>query len=365
MIIEIEKELLLTKLQLATRFTSDRLSTSTALQGVLINIQKNQVSIFSTNLTTYFTTSLSIQAEEELICIIEPRKIIEFLQLLPPGMVKLNFQQRILTISLGKTKGNFPTLLSQDFPLPPDLSEFEKKLESNLLTEKLPLVMFAASGDDARPVLTGVNFVATNNEMLFVATDGFRLSLLKQTTAGAFPSMIIPAEFLQEVKRNIAAQKEVTFAYSETEKIVCFRVGVDKFYSRLIEGEFPPFEKVIPAEKKTTVTIEKAEFLRNIKLISVFARDYSNVVICEFGNNEVLIRPKKEGNDENNSTVEAVIEGEAQKTAFNYKYLLDLLNSVNSKEVIIEILRSDAPIVFKLKEQPEFLHIIMPVRIQE
>ena len=363
--IEIEKETLLNKLTLAAKCTSDRLTTSSALQGVLILGNKEGISLYSTNLTTYYSTKLQIPLEEEIRILIEPRKIIEFLQFLPAGVVKLDIKDRQLTITQGKTKGNFPILLSQEFPLPPDISADEQKFDSEFFLKNLPLVLFSASGDDARPVLTGINFVASEEELLMVSTDGFRLSLLKEKRKGNISSMIIPADFLNDVLRSMKEVKDVSFAYSSTEKLVSFRIENDIFYSRLIEGEFPPFERVIPSEVKTTVKVDKADLIRNVKLISVFARDFSNVVICEFKQGEIIIRPKKEGNEENNAVQEAHVSGEDQKVAFNFKYLLDFLNNINTKTVTLEILRSDAPIVFKIDENPSFLHIIMPVRIQE
>lgn len=256
-------------------------------------------------------------------------------------------------------------MVTEEFPMPPAIQEKEQRIESSFLTKHLPLVLFTASTDEARPVLTGVNFVSSDEELLIVATDGFRLSIIKEKSKGQIPSMIIPADFLQEILRSIKEVKEVGFAFSHEEKIVRFKIEDDEFYSRLIEGEFPPFERVIPTETKTKVSLDKAEFLRNIKLISVFARDYSNVVVCEFKQDGLTVRPKKENSEENRAFEEITIDGEDQSVAFNFKYVMDFLNHMEGKNINVEILRSEAPVVFKMKENPAFLHIIMPVRIQE
>jgi DNA polymerase-3 subunit beta len=284
---------------------------------------------------------------------------------LQPGTITFEVKEKQITITQNKTKGNFPLLAADEFPLPPELTEEPQKLEADFLSKNLPLVLFTASADEARPVLTGINFVVSDEELLMVATDGFRLSLLKEKRKGDISSMIIPADFLEEIMRNVGSAKELLFSYSQREKIVRFKVGDNAFYSRLIEGEFPAYERVMPAEKKTTVVLDKADFLRNIKLISVFARDFSNVIVCEFKKGEMTMRPKKEGNEENTTVQEIDFEGEEQKVAFNFKYLLDFLNHVDSKKITIEILRSDAPIVFKLEKNASFIHIIMPVRITE
>ncbi|HRN70476.1 MAG TPA: DNA polymerase III subunit beta, partial [Candidatus Woesebacteria bacterium] len=197
-----------------------------------------------------------------------------------------------------------------------------------------------------------------------VSTDGFRLSFLKEKQKGDFSNMIIPANFLHEIVKNAKDVKNVSFVYSKKENIVLFKIENEDFYSRLIDGEFPPYERVIPSEKKTTVELNRDELLRNTKLISIFARDYSNVIIYEFSKNGLTLRPKEEGNKENATLQEIVFEGEDQTVAFNFRYVVDFLNNIKSEEIIIELLRPDAPVVFKAKGNEQFFHIIMPIRIQ-
>src|SRR5690606_19485858 len=99
------------------------------------------------------------------------------------------------------------------------------------------------SSDDSRPVLTGVNFVVSEDELIIVSTDGFRLSLLKEQRKGTFSNMIIPADFLQEVIKNVKNVKEVSFTYSQKEQIILFTLDQEEYFSRLIDGEFPPYER--------------------------------------------------------------------------------------------------------------------------
>ena len=365
MIIEIDKDQFLERLILASHFTSDKLTTSIALQGVSVGIKEDSISLYTTNLNVYYQTRLAISGKGEAEFVIEPKRLIEFMQFLQPGKITLDIKDKQTTILQGKTKGNFPTMVVEDFPPPPKMPGKEQKIATSFLTQNLPLILFTASNDDARPVLTGISFSTDEDNLVMVATDGFRLSLVKERSKGIIPSMIVPAEFLQEVLRNINKEKEVGFSYSQEEKTICFYVREHSFYSRLIEGEFPPYERVLPAETKTTAILEKDDLMRNIKLISVFARDFSNVVVCDFRKNELAMRPKKEGNEENTTVQEAQIKGEEMRVAFNFRYLLDFLNHTDSKSITIEMLRPDAPVVFRNEKNNDFLHIIMPVRIQE
>ncbi|NTU46897.1 DNA polymerase III subunit beta [Candidatus Roizmanbacteria bacterium] len=365
MTIQVPKDLLLEKLTNASRFVSNKLSSATALQGILVKIVDGKMHFYSTNLSTYFHTTLTLEEKGTHEFIIEPRKIIEFIQFLSSGLISIDIKENQIAISQGKTKGNFPLIQAQDFPIPPQFKQEQMKLEGSFFQKNLPLVLFSASHDEIRPALTGVNFVSSDEELLMVSTDGFRLSLIKEKNKHAVPSMIVPAEFLSEVSRLAKDAKEVGFIFSSEEKMVFFSVGEDEFYSRIIEGDFPPFERVIPSEVKTTIKMEKDEFLRNIRLISIFARDFSNVVVCEFKKEGLYMRPKKDSNEENTTFQDIEFEGEDQRVAFNYKFVQDLLNHIDSKTIIVEILRSDAPIVFKEENNKSFLHIIMPVRIQE
>lgn len=354
----------LEKLSLCTRFTSTKFTSLPALQGMYFKAEKNKIHLYSSNLNSFFHTFLGVESEKEESFVIEPKKLIEFISFLREGKIELQTREKQLIITSGKTKGRFPTLAVEDFPLPPKIEEKGQKLKTGFLVKNIPLVLFSSAKDETRPALSGVNFL-TNEELVMVATDGFRLSIIKTKKEKALPSVIMPAEFLREVLHSVSEEKEADFFYSAKEKIILFKLGEDEFYSRLIEGDFPPFEKVIPQEKRTTIRIEKEEFLRNIKLISVFARDFSNIVLLEAEKDGIRFRPKTDTEGDNSAFQDAEIEGEEQTVAFNFKFLLDLLNTISAKRVIIEILRPDAPVVFKVEGNEEFLHIIMPVRIQE
>jgi len=361
----LDKNIFLEKISLASRFTSQRLTAAQILQGILIKSDKKEISFYSSNLTQYFYTKIKKETEKEFRFLIEPQKIIEFLSLFSSGEITIEIKENKIIISQGKTKGTFPLLSSVDFPLPPEIKKIEQNLKTVEFFKSLSMVVFSAAKDEGRPALAGVNFIS-NNELTMVATDGFRLSLIKTKKQIDHPPFIIPANFLEEILKIANKEEELGFQFIQDEKMVVFAFGQNKIYSRLIEGEFPPFEKVIPEKKETRVTLEKPELLRAIRLISIFAREQSNIVVFDFKKDRLFVRPKMELK-ENLTEVETKTEGEEQTVAFNYRFLIDFLNHVpeDQKNIIIDVLRPDAPVVFRIKEKPNFLHIIMPVRIQE
>ncbi len=363
--IQLPKNDFLKKIELSSRFTSSKLSSSTSLQGVCLVGEENKINFYSTDLNYYYHSILKYVGNNKFKIIIEPKKVIEFLSLLPDLKIEIDIKEKAIVISQGKIKGQFPLFSDQDFPFPPKNTEEKQKIKTSFFKESLPYLFFSVSSDETRPVLTGVNFVTDDENLQLVATDGFRLSLLTLKKDLPFSSMIIPAGFLINAQRFINKETEIEFSYLKEEKLLAFFIGENDIYVRMIEGEYPPFEKVIPTEKKTTVIIDSEEFLRSVKLVSVFSKEFSNIIIMEVEKDSVKFIPKVGQGEEDVVFQEAKIEGDSQKIAFNYKYLIDFLSHVPKKKIIIELLRSDAPVVFKIEGINNFFHIIMPVRIQE
>ncbi len=362
--ITLDKDLFLERLTNASKFTSQKLSSEGFLQGVLVEISGEIMGLYSTNLNSYYHTTLKVKTSGEGRLVIDPRKTIEFLSLLPVGDIELQAEETKLVIKQGSKSGTFSLQKEGDFPKPPTLKEKEVGIPTTLLLDTIGKIFFAASNDEARPVLTGINFIAQDGQMVVVSTDGFRLSLLKLSKSVKIPQMLIPRDFLEEISRHIKNEKEVKMVFSENEKIVRITTSKEEFYTRLIEGEFPPFEKVIPTEHKTRIILDRAELLRNARLMAVFAREFSNILIFEVKKDTLIIKPKTDEGVDNKTEQEGEVKGEEQSVAFNSKFLLDVLNNSSKKKIIIEILRPDAPVVFKEEGVEDFIHIIMPVRIQ-
>ncbi len=364
--IVLDKELLHDGMQTASRFTSKRLSTIQSLQGALLTVEKDTIQIFATNLNTHFVTTIPVKLSGKgaIRVVVDPKKIAEFLALLSPGDVALEIDEKKITLQKEKNHGTFPVMEEGDFPKPPIITQKPLILNADHFKKHLPLILFAASRDESRPALSGVNFVANGSDLITVSTDGFRLSLMKDKNTQNMPSVLIARGFLEEVLQGVKDEKTIEFGFLEKEKTVWFKGAEKLYFSRVIEGSFPPYEKVIPVEKKQTITTDKDELLRNIKIASLFAREQSNIVVFAASKGILTIKPKTDSSDENNSSQDAEVEGEEIPVAFNARFLLEFLQAVPGKKVTVELLRSDAPVVFRSDSLKNFLHIIMPVRIQ-
>jgi DNA polymerase-3 subunit beta len=361
----VKKDDFLKNLKLASRFVASRLSSNVLLSGVYLKKEKKLLHFYSTNLNFYFHSILEVKDEKNFDLVVEPKNIIDFLSYLNKNEFDLLIEDKKIVIKAEKNQGEFPLFPKEDFPLPPTINEKQQEIKKEILEKNLPLVLFACASDESRPVLTGVNFVSEDEKMLLVGTDGFRLSLLKVEKEIDLPNMIVSASFLREVLGLLTKEEKIFFSYSKDEKAVYFKIDNIELYSRIIEGEYPPFEKVIPTQEgKTKLVVEKESFLQNLKLISVFSRELSNIVILDIKKDGVYLRPKtEEETTKNQAFLEAYMKGEEIKVAFNIKFLLEFLNHVLGERILIEILRPDAPVSFKDEEKENFLHIIMPVRI--
>jgi len=364
----IKREEFIENLKLASRFTSSRISSNTLLSGVYIKKEKKLLHFYATNLNFYFHSILNTNEEKNFDLVVEPKNIIEFLSYLPQPEVELLIEDKKIIFKSEKNQGEFPFFSKkEDFPLPPKIEEDKQEMKREFLEKNLPMVLFACASDETRPVLTGVNFFSDDDKILLVGTDGFRLSLLTIKKEINIPKIIVSASFLREILNLLKKEEKVFFSYSKEEKIVYFKINNFELYSRIIEGEYPPFEKVIPSrEGKTKFFVDKDLFLQNLKMISVFSREFSNIVIVEVKKDGVYLKPKTEEKiTKNQAFLEARIEGEEVRVAFNIKFVLEFLNHIHGKRVVVDILRPDAPVSFRDEERDGFLHIIMPVRISD
>lgn len=361
----IDKDKLLEKLTIASRFCLSKTNAIPSLQGGLLAFDKEVISITTTDLNDFFFSTLPLFSKDgsQEPIVVDIKKIVEFLQFLPKGEIEVETNTSQFIIRHNKTVGTFDVISSDDFPKLPSTTGTKVILTKTFLEKNLPLVLFSVSHDESRPILNGVSFISRNEKHYIVSTDGFRLSLIENTKQQGMPQATISSDILNELLHF--ASKEVEMTISDSEKVVMFTTSENTLITRLIEGDFPPFERVIPTSYKTHVVLDREDLLRNIKLSSVFAKDYSSIVVLEVKPEGIYIRPRVK---EEKGTVifqDAAVEGDEEKIAFNFKFLLDFLNNVKAKEVIFEMSASNAPGVFRTDDNKEFIHIIMPIRTEE
>lgn len=345
------------------------------LGNVLLSTDKGRLKLSATNLETGTNLWLGAKVEKEGAISIPAKILTEFVSSLPAGRIEVETRENTLYLTSGSYEASFVGMAANEFPAVPSMTtKAILKFESPLLTTAINQTAFAAAQDEGRPILTGVLLKSKDKELTLVATDGYRLSLKKLKGIAGIgkvkefkKGLVLPARTLSEVARIAAEETEGKLGLAITPEAsqVIFATSDIEIVSRLIEGKFPDFEKIIPDKGKTKVLVEKEELTRAVRIASIFARESANIVKFNIqkGNFEISANTAQVG--DNKSRVEAKIEGEAGKIAFNSRYLLDLLNIVGSEQVSFEMTGSLNPGVFKPAGDDSYLHIIMPVRVQK
>lgn len=343
------------------------------LNNILIASDQNRLKLSAANLETGINFWIGAKIEEEGALTVPARPLVELVTSLPAGKVDLEAAAELLKISAGFYKASLNGLPASEFP-PLGVSHKNKPLSFSaaFFGQAISQVAFAAAQDEGRPVLTGVKWVKDKEGLSLAATDGYRLSFKKTSLEADLlgEELIVPARALLEVA-HISQEKEeggeeerLSMFFSPGENQVSFSLKDAEIITRLIEGEFPDFSKIIPQGFATKVTLEKEALLKATKIASIFARDSANIVKWQIEKDKVIFSANSPQVGENSSEVEAKVEGEKGEIAFNFRFLLDFLGGVKSEEIIFETSGPLNPGVFRPADDKSFLHIIMPVRVQ-
>lgn len=357
----------------ASRFASTR-SQLPILGNILLSANKTKLNVSSTNLEISVSIKVGAKIEEEGELSIPSKVISELVINLPKDLVTINSDKEQLNISTGTFSSKILGMNASDFPKVPNFIDKDKSLKivKKQLFEALPKVSFATSTDETRPILTGVLFILEKDCFTLVATDGFRLSKKKiNITNEQNGRVIIPKGVLNEIVKIVGDSSDIYLEVKNEDKQIVFGEGDTVLSSRLLEGEYPDFEKIIPKTSIVSVRLDREEFLRAVKLASVFARENANIIKIKIQKDSVNIVAESGASGSQETKVDAKIDttSEAQVgiefvSAFNYKFLEDFLHSVTGEEVLIEFTTPDKAGVFKDTLDPDYLHLIMPVKIQ-
>ena len=362
-------------LSVVSRAVSPR-STLPVLANVLIATDEGRLRLSATNLELGITCWIGAKVEVEGSTTVPARTFADLVGQLPDPQVSLSLDTRTQTLNLrsGASTNDIKCIDAQEFP-PLPVPDFENAIQINVadFKEMIQQVAFAASNDEARPVLMGVLVNVDKDTVTMAAADGFRLSVRKatlSTNVSPAVSAIIPARALLELAR-IAADGEgmVQMVLPKGRGQVVFRVKDAELVSQLIDGTFPDYQQIIPRSYKSRTLVSTASLLKACKQAEIFAREGSNVVRLNIKNSgelqpgEVEISAHSEETGSNETIVEATVDGVPLLIAFNVKFLREVLEVVKTPNVAIETSAANAPGVVKPVGDDLFQHVIMPMHL--
>ena len=342
-------------------------STLPVLGNMLLSAEGKKLKAAATNLEIGVIKYISAEVLEEGDITIPAKTLLEVIQSL--GSVKLDFetQGEVLTLVSGKFKASINGIGANEFPVIP-LPDGEGVMFKKEVFKSCSQILFASASDEGRPVLTGILTQASRGKMDFVATDGFRLAHkeVKIDNLSEF-KCLIPRKTFEEILRvaeeDAGEGADIEIYTISSQNQIIFKIGQAVISSRLIEGSFPSWEKIIPSEFKARAVVERGDLVSASKLASVFARSEANVVTLNAQKDKFIITSAAKELGSQTNEVEAQIEGEEFSIAYNAKFLLDVLSAVNTRQIIMEFSGPLSPTLVKPVGIEGLEYILMPVRV--
>jgi DNA polymerase-3 subunit beta len=351
----------------ATQITQNIISNQAALpilSNLLFEAKKDNVKIITTDLDIGISFSFKADVINEGVITIPAKKFSDIIKELPEEEVKIIVKKNnIIEVRSANSYFKLMGIAKEEFPKLPVFNNKEFiTLKQKSLKEMLEMSLFAVSRDETRYILNGVLIELREKYIKAVATDGRRLALIE--TQGNFPQkinkkIIIPSKTAQELMRNLSCDGEVRIVFSENQ--VCFEFGNIVLTTRLIEGEFPDYNKVIPKEEKDKIQVNKNMFLKAIKRVSLFTNPDSIVIKLDIIGNKIILSKSTPDLGEARDEVEAIYRGKELSLGFNPNYLMDILKVIENQEVEIEISDPQKPAV--IRKEGKFIFIVLPMQL--
>jgi len=363
-------------LSIVSRAVATR-STLPITQNILLSAEESGLKLAATNLEMATTAWVSAKVEEEGTITIPARLLIDFVNSLTDEMVEISLPSgsRALKLVSGRSQAHINGLDASDFPPIPQIGDgVTAKIGADALREAITQVVFGAATEESRPTLTGINADFDGDKLVLAAADGFRLAVHTATLSSPVDNkitVIIPARTLSEVNRLLSDQEEpVEITVNEQKSQVLFHLKEADLVSQIIQGSFPDYTQVIPQSYTTRSVLDISQFLKATKMSSIFARDASGIIRlvatpgAELSPGKLSISAQAEEIGGNETEVDAMVDGDPAKIAFNVKYLSDVLSVLRQSQVALETTTPSSPGVIRPLGVDNYVHVIMPMFVQ-
>ncbi|HEY81037.1 MAG TPA: DNA polymerase III subunit beta [Caldilineae bacterium] len=356
-------------------------STLPVLNNILLETEHSQLKLSAMDMEIAVNCWVGAMIEEEGQITVPARLLGDFVNSLPKERIDMELNARTQTLHLrcAHYEANIKGIDANEFPIIPtyqgDMEDPSVEVEPAKLRSMIDQAAFAASKDDSRPTFTGVYTLLEGDRLTMVATDGFRLavrSAILEEPVAANLGVIIPARALTELSRIISAvdlseDDGVEVIFTQARNQIMFHLpGVD-LVSQLIEANFPDYKKIIPTSYNTRAVLDTGEFLNAMKVADLFARDAARSVkvTLEPGDRgKVILTATSPELGDNVSEIDAMIEGEGMHATFNSKYMIDVLQVIDTPQVAFEAVSATRPGVFRPvggSPEDDYVHVIMPM----
>ena len=365
--IETSRDTLLAQLQTVTRVATTR-SAVQALSGVQLQAGPNQAELRGTDMEIGLRVPLEADVSQEGVVVLPGRLLLDVARALPDPRVRLELRaaEQDVEVASGGATFHIRTLRAEDFPPFPEVGE-EATVEvpAPEFVATVGLVARSASRDETRPILTGILVSASGRELRMVATDSYRLSVketeLETPLEGTFEANV-PARALQELAR-VAQQAEADrLKVTVRDNQVVFRVDGTTLSSRLIDGQFPNYNQLLPDAYEHELRLDCAEITDVVRRVSLLAQKNAPLRLA-FAEGELTVSAQTPDVGEARETLPVPFQGEPLEIGFNPEFLRDGLESVEADEVVLKLISPLRPGLIEAGDGSGFLYLIMPIRL--
>ncbi|NJO05189.1 MAG: DNA polymerase III subunit beta [Chloroflexaceae bacterium] len=352
------------------------------LSNILLATDGGRLKLAATDLEIGITCWIGARVEENGAITVPAKLFTDVINNLPNDKVTLTLDARTqsLKVECGRFTSNIKGIEADEFPPIPTIDDREPtvKLPPDILRHAIDQVAFAAANDESRPVLTGVLMRLHDTMVVLAAADGYRLATRTiAVPVGAINpapesnEFIIPARALSELARTLGdTNADVSITATASGGQVLFHTENVDLVSRLIDGKFPDFERIIPPSYQTRTLLDTQELSKAVKLAALFASASQNVVKLtmesggDLGPGKLIISANAAEVGDNQGELDGLVSGAGGQIALNVKFLNEALSVIKTPQVALETQSAQSPGVFKPVGQDDYVHIIMPMTIR-
>ena len=331
------------------------------LQGLLCEVSGTTLRVTGTDLDMTVRTQAEVEVIEEGRAVIPGRLLSEAVRKMPAGQVTIGVSDTDIEIQGNGPRFTLRPLDVEDFPVQEEVVSEGVEVDGEELADAISQVTIAASGDGARPILTGVLFESSEEGLRMVATDSYRLAKRDLAGVGLEGTALVPARGLRELARTIGAPKVIA-QLRDREAVFSSDRGTLRL--RLIDGNFPKYESLLPKTYPNQVVLNKEELLDALGRVALVAEDHIPVRLKLMeGGVEVTVTRQDVGGESEHLSGEFTGSDEEVTIAFNPRYLQDGVNAMPGESVRIQVIDSYKPSVLDTGTEGNFLYLLMPVRV--
>ncbi len=358
-----ERDVLSDALSAAGRAVSTRGGSLPVLAGIRLELLGDQLALTGSDLDLTIAVTVEVSGDRDGVVVVPSKLASEILRALEPGRVEFETDDNEARITSGRSQFAVRMIPAEEFPQLPDPTADAVTLSVGSFDDALRQVVPAASGDDARPILTGVLLAAEGDGLRLVATDSYRLAIRDLPGTSVLSEgqqVLVPSRALAELRKVLGDSDEITLRLGERD--ASFEVGNVRLTTRLIEGEFPNYRSLIPDSHPNRLTLDRETILDAVRRVRIMAREATPVRLVQKPDSLELMAVSQELGQAHEE-VDAKYEGTELTVAFNPEFLIAGVEATPGSEITLESVDALKPALVRSTEVEDFLYLLMPVRV--